>query len=175
MEQPSSPADAPATARTDRPTLDELTALALGLDPRRMTPVQFYLGVRGRISLRAYWLKGLLVFWALGIVVSVLLEIARVDDAVAKRIFLAVFTWPYIAVVGKRLHDLGLPAWGVPLGLVAIGWMLMQFLGFTVWALLPRIVGVAIIGGLVAGLVPGRRGANRYGPDPRAVRLNSGH
>src|SRR6516164_3625184 len=47
MEQPSPPADAPP--RNDRLTLDELTALALGADPRRMTLPQLYLGVKGRI------------------------------------------------------------------------------------------------------------------------------
>ena len=40
--------------------LDELTALALGADPQRISLPRLYLGVKGRIPRRTFWLHGVL-------------------------------------------------------------------------------------------------------------------
>lgn len=176
MEQPSSPANAPTPA-SDRLTLDELTAVALGADPRRQSPAQLYLGVKGRIPRRTYWLNGVLALFALAFVTNGLLEIARVSDDVAAWIVIGLFAWPFIAVMTKRLHDFGVSAWWLPPGLVGIGLLLMLAFGFSAWWLLANFVGIWFMGMLVAGLIPSAHGANRFGPDPRglASAVSSGH
>ena len=177
MEQPSSPADAPTPARTARLTLDELTAVALGADPRRLTPAQLYLGTKGRIPRKTYWLNGVLALFALACVANGLLEIARVSDDVAVWLVILLFAWPFIALMTKRLHDFGVSAWWLPPGLLGIGLLLMLAFGFSAWWLLGNFVGIWFLAMLVAGLVPGTHGANRFGPDPRplAGAVNSGH
>lgn len=55
---------------------------------------------------------------------------------------------PQLALMGRRFHDLGLPAW----------------LAFTVFV---PLVGLVTL--LITYFVPGVRGSNRYGPDPRAT------
>ena len=176
MEQSSSPAGAPASPRSERLTLDELTALALGADPRRLTPAQLYLGTKGRIPRRTYWLNGVLALFALAIVVNGLLSIARVGDDVAVWLVILLFAWPFIAVMAKRLHDFGVSAWWLPPGLLGLGLLLMGAFGFSAWWLLGNFVGIWFLGMLVAGLVPSAHGANRFGPDPRPVAaVSSGH
>ena len=144
MDQPASPA-APAHAR--RPTLDELTALALGADPERLSLVQLYLGLRGRIPRRTYWLHGVLSLLLLGIVVNGLLDIANVDNDTAGKLVNLVFLWPLIAVSAKRQHDFDFSAW----------WALIHFV--------PAVGSLLLL--LVDGSLPGTRGPNRFGPDPR--------
>jgi len=177
MEQPSSPADAPAASRTDRLTLDELTAVALGADPRRMTPAQLYLGTAGRLPRKPYWLNGVLALFALAFVANGLLEIARISDDVAVWIVIGLFAWPFVALMTKRLHDFGISAWWLPPGLLGIGLLLMLAFGFSAWWLLGNFVGIWFLGMLVAGLIPSAHGANRFGPDPRQLgaAVNSGH
>ncbi|HEY8977812.1 MAG TPA: DUF805 domain-containing protein [Burkholderiaceae bacterium] len=158
MEQPPSPANAPPP-RSERPTLDELTAIALGADPRRMSPVQLYLGVKGRIPRSTYWLHGVLSLLLAGVVLDGLLAIARVEPDTANGIVSLLLLWPLIAVSAKRQHDFDFSAW----------WALIHFV--------PAVGSLVLL--LADGLVPGTRGPNRFGPDPRqagaAKRLNSGH
>jgi len=143
MDPSASPAR-PAPAR--RPTEDELLALALGADPDRPTLLQLYLGLRGRITRRTYWLHGVLSLLLLGVVVNALLAIANVDNDTAGRLVNLVFLWPLIAVSVKRQHDFGFSAW---------------------WALIHFIPGVGSLVLLVVdGSVPGTPGPNRFGPSP---------
>jgi len=143
MDPSASPAH-PAPAR--RPTEAELLALALGADPDRPTLLQLYLGLRGRITRRTYWLHGVLSLLLLGVVVNALLAIANVDNDTAGRLVNLVFLWPLIAVSVKRQHDFGFSAW---------------------WALIHFIPGVGSLVLLVVdGSVPGTPGPNRYGPAP---------
>ena len=144
MDQPASYA-APASAR--RLTQDELTALALGADPERLSLVQLYLGLRGRIPRRTYWLHGVLSLLLLGIVVNGLLDIANVDNDTAGKLVNLVFLWPLIAVSVKRQHDFDFSAW----------WALIHFV--------PAVGSLILL--LVDGSLPGTRGPNRFGPDPR--------
>jgi uncharacterized membrane protein YhaH (DUF805 family) len=141
MDQPTSPA---ATASTRRPTPDELAALALGTDPGRMTPAQLYLGLRGRIPRRTYWLHGVLSLLLLGIVFNGLLAIANVDNDTAAKLVNLVFLWPLIAVSVKRQHDFDFSGW----------WALIHFI--------PAIGSLVLL--LVDGAVPGTPGPNRFGP-----------
>jgi uncharacterized membrane protein YhaH (DUF805 family) len=162
MEQPSSPvAGAPAatSTRPGRLTLDELTALALGADPRRMSLAQLYLGIRGRIPRRTYWLHGVLSLLLMGVVVNALLAIARVDEDTSGKLVNLVFLWPLIAVSAKRQHDFNFSAW----------WALVHFV--------PAIGSIVLI--IADGVMPGTQGPNRFGADPRETlaraRINSAH
>ena len=152
----NSPAAPENPAHAGRPTADELRALALGADPDRLTLAQLYLGVRGRIARRTYWLHGVLSLLLLGIVVNALLAIANVDNDTAGKLVNLVFLWPLIAVSAKRQHDFNFSAW----------WALIHFV--------PAVGSVVLL--LVDGLMPGTHGPNRFGPDPREPKtLNSGH
>jgi uncharacterized membrane protein YhaH (DUF805 family) len=157
MELPTSPAAAPA--RDDRLTLDELTAVALGADPRQMTLAQLYLGLKGRIPRHTYWLHGVLSLLLAGVVLDGLLAIARVEADTANGLVSLLLLWPLIAVSAKRQHDFNFSAW----------WALIHFV--------PAVGSLVLL--LVDGLMPGTRGPNRFGADPRELRnqrrLNSGH
>ena len=142
--------DQPAPAAPTGPTRltpDELTALALGADPQRLSLAQLYLGLRGRIPRRTYWLHGVLSLLLLGIVVNGLLDIANVDNDTAGKLVNLVFLWPLIAVSAKRQHDFDFSAW----------WALIHFI--------PAVGSLLLL--LVDGSLPGTRGPNRFGPDPR--------
>jgi uncharacterized membrane protein YhaH (DUF805 family) len=141
--QPASPA--PASAR--RLTADELVALALGADRERLSLFQLYVGVRGRIPRRTYWLHGVLSLLLLGVVVNGLLDIANVDNDTAAKLVNLVFLWPLIAVSAKRQHDFNFSAW----------WALVHFV--------PVFGSLILL--LVDGAMPGTHGPNRFGPDPR--------
>ena len=146
----NSPAAPENPAHAGRPTTDELRALALGADPERLTLAQLYLGVRGRIARRTYWLHGVLSLLLLGIVVNALLAIANVDKDTAGKLVNLVFLWPLIAVSAKRQHDFDFSAW---------------------WALIHFIPGVGSLVLLVVdGSVPGTPGPNRFGPRPSSAR-----
>ncbi len=158
MEPPLPPADATST-HAARLTLDQLTALALGADPERLSLAQLYLGVRGRIPRRTYWLHGVLSLLLLGVVVNGLLVIARVDDDTSGKLVNLVFLWPLIAVSAKRQHDFNFSAW----------WALIHFV--------PAVGSILLL--VVDGIMPGTPGANRFGPDPREAlaraRISSAH
>jgi len=141
---------APAAPRADRLTLDELTAVALGADPRRMSLPQLYLGVKGRIPRHTYWLHGVLSLLLAGAVLDGLLAIARVDADTANGLVSLLLLWPLIAVSAKRQHDFNFSAW----------WALIHFV--------PAVGSIVLL--LVDGLMPGTHGPNRFGPDPRELR-----
>lgn len=122
-------------------------ALALGADPQRLSLVQLYLGLRGRIPRRTYWLHGVLSLLLLGVVVNALLDIADVDNDTAGKLVNVIFLWPLIAVSVKRQHDFDFSAW----------WALIHFI--------PAVGSLILL--LVDGSLPGTRGPNRFGPDPR--------
>ena len=155
--EPSSSPIAASVSPARRLSTDELTALALGADPERVSLTHLYLGLKGRIPRRTFWLHGVLSLLLLAIFVNALLGIARVDVDTAGKLVNLVFAWPCIAVSAKRLHDFNFSAW----------WLLINLTG----------IGVLVM--LVAGLVPGTNGPNRFGVDPREAlaraRINSGH
>jgi uncharacterized membrane protein YhaH (DUF805 family) len=153
--EPSSPPG----VRDERPSLDELTALALGADPRRPSLAQLYFGLRGRILRRTYWLHGVGSLLLLGVVLDGLLAIARVDTDTASGLVGLLLLWPLVAVSVKRQHDFNFSAW----------WTLVHFI--------PPVGSIVLL--LANGIVPGTRGPNRFGADPRETlarpRVSSGH
>ncbi len=152
------PFPAPA-APSARLSLEELTALALGTDPERMSLVQLYLSVKGRIPRRTYWLHGVLSMLLLFIVLNALLVIANVDKDTSGKLANLVFLWPLIAISAKRQHDFNFSAW----------WALVHFV--------PAVGSMLLIA--IDGSVPGTQGTNRFGIDPREAlvraRISTGH
>ena len=152
------PFPAPA-APPARLSLDELTALALGADPERMSLVHLYLSVKGRIPRRTYWLHGVLSMLLLFIVLNALLVIANVDKDTSGKLANLVFLWPLIAISAKRQHDFNFSAW----------WALVHFV--------PAVGSMLLIA--IDGSVPGTHGTNRFGIDPREAlvraRISTGH
>jgi uncharacterized membrane protein YhaH (DUF805 family) len=144
----------PASAPAARPTLDELTAIALGADPARMGVARLYLGLRGRIARRQFWLHGVLVLLLLSLVLEALLEIAGLANEATGKLANVVFLWPLFALSAKRQHDFNFSGW---------------------WALIHLVPGVGSLVLLVVdGIAPGTHGPNRFGPDPRTF-LNNAH
>lgn len=70
----------------------------------------------------------------------------------------AIILWPLLTMYVKRLHDLGFSGW----------WLLGSFAAAAILdGIVPKgYLGVALM--LIIGFVPGRRGDNRFGPDPIA-------
>ena len=105
-----------------------------------------YLGLRGRVSRRSFWLHGVAALLGLGLLLHSLLDIARVPADTADAVVNLLLSWPAIAVAVKRWHDRDKSGW----------WVLI--------VLLP------LIGGLWAlfdnGCLRGTVGPNRYGPEP---------
>jgi len=150
MESLPTPAAAEPAAPPPQPVEDSLaalTALALGADPERMTLGQLYVGLRGRIPRRTYWMQGVLSLLLMGVVVNALLAIANVDKDTAGKLVNLVFLWPLLAVSVKRQHDFNFSGW----------WALIHFV--------PGIGSLFLIA--VDGSVPGTPGHNRFGVDPR--------
>jgi uncharacterized membrane protein YhaH (DUF805 family) len=162
MEQSSSknPGRRRSLASAHRMTLDELTAVALGADPERTGLFQLYVGLRGRIPRRTFWLHGVLVLLLVTIVVNALLAIARLDDQPAGKLVNLVFLWPLVAVSAKRQHDFNFSGW----------WTLIHFV-------LPGFGSLALL--VIDGSAPGSHGPNRFGVDPREAlaraRISTAH
>jgi uncharacterized membrane protein YhaH (DUF805 family) len=161
MELPSSQSAGRrrSLASAHRMTLDELTAVALGADPERTGLVHLYVGLRGRIPRRTFWLHGVLALLIVTLVVNALLDIAHLTDEPAGKLVSLVFLWPLIAVSAKRQHDFNFSGW----------WALIHFV--------PGIGSLALL--VVDGSAPGTHGPNRFGVDPREAlaraRINSAH
>lgn len=122
------------------------TASALALES--LTPAQLYFSLEGRINRRTYWLGGVLPLCLVGLVGTVLLNIAGLPAERAEGLVNLLLLWPGVAVSAKRWHDRNRSAAWVLIVLVpVVGWL---------WSLIDN------------GLLPGDAGDNRFGP-PQAV------
>jgi len=157
--EPSPTPHRAADPAPQRLTPDQLCAIALGADPRRMSLPQLYGGLEGRIARHTFWLHGVLSLLLLGIVVNGLLAIAGVSNETAGKLVNVLFLWPLIAVSAKRQHDFNFSGW----------WALIHFV--------PGVGSLLLLA--VDGSVPGTHGPNRFGADPREAlaqaRINSAH
>ena len=102
---------------------------------------------RGRIARSNWWLFGVLLPLGLGLLLHALLGIARVRAEMAEHTVNVVLLWPTLAVSVKRWHDRDKSGW----------WVLVVLVPVVGWA-------VALV---VNGLLPGTRGQNRFGSEPR--------
>jgi uncharacterized membrane protein YhaH (DUF805 family) len=104
---------------------------------------ELYLSCHGRISRRQYWLASLPLIGA-QILIELLIA-SDVEPVLAALLSLAVAI-PSFVITIKRLHDRGRNGWFASIAAI-------PFLG-AIWLLIE------------AGLLPGTRGPNRFGPDP---------
>jgi uncharacterized membrane protein YhaH (DUF805 family) len=117
-----------------------------------------YAGFSGRARRTEYWVFTLVNAIILAVLSTLLVIGATNDQALAGRALasiagFAMFVYwlglvvPGLAVQVRRLHDVGMSGWWLLLGLVPIG-------------------GLVLV--VIAGL-PGVRGPNQFGPDPREL------
>ncbi len=126
----------------------ELSAVALGSGPGHMPFAQLYLGVRGRVSRRTFWLHGVLALLVLGLLANAVMDIAGITTANTDRLVNLVLVWPLLVISAKRAHDFNWSGW----------WVLLHFV--------PVVGSLAMI--IILGSVPGNAGPNRFGADPFA-------
>lgn len=111
-----------------------------------MSPGHIFLGLRGRISRRTWWLYGVAALIGLHLLGVTLLRIGGASADVAHMAMNVVLLWPGIAVSVKRWHDRGKAGWWVLINLVPfVGW---------IWALVEN------------GFLRGSPSPNRFGPPP---------
>jgi uncharacterized membrane protein YhaH (DUF805 family) len=115
----------------------------------------------GRINRAKFW-AGIIVLWALSIVVNSIIAIAfdwqyrpgwffPVMEPAGRLVWIAVaipIVFAALAVLAKRWHDRDKSGWWSLIGFV-------PFVGF-IWIVIE------------CGCLPGTEGPNRYGPDPLA-------
>ena len=118
----------------------------LASDPNEPWPWRMLLDPRGRIPRSTWWLYGVLLPLAMGLLLQALLGIARVRGELASQVVTVLLLWPSVAVSIKRWHDRDHSGW----------WVLVMLVPFVGWL-------VALV---VNGLLPGTAGPNRHGPDP---------
>ncbi|MCU0968728.1 MAG: DUF805 domain-containing protein [Rubrivivax sp.] len=117
-------------------------------DLEPMPPWRVFLGLRGRIPRRTFWIYGIGALFGLAVLLQALLGIARVGHAEAEALVNVLLLWPAIAVSVKRWHDRDRSGWWVLVVLIpVIGWL---------WVLIDN------------GFLRGTAGPNRFGPDPLA-------
>jgi uncharacterized membrane protein YhaH (DUF805 family) len=108
---------------------------------------EFLLSAAGRVSRSQFWLRWMVPYIVVTIVLEILLFMLF-DPWVAMVIlylYLLAMLWPNIAVAIKRAHDRGRSGWFILLFLVPI---------VSLWPLIELL------------FLPGTSGNNNYGPDP---------
>jgi uncharacterized membrane protein YhaH (DUF805 family) len=112
------------------------------------SPLYIFLSVKGRVSRRTFWLYGVLALLGLGLLLTLLLGIAGVEQGYIETFVNVLLVWPAIAVSAKRWQDRNRAPWWVLVTLIpVIGWF---------WALIDN------------GFVKGTPGPNRFGQPPAA-------
>jgi uncharacterized membrane protein YhaH (DUF805 family) len=110
--------------------------------------LHIFLSVKGRVSRRTFWLYGVLALLGLGLLLTLLLGIAGVEQGYIETFVNLLLVWPAIAVSAKRWQDRNRAPWWVLVTLIpVIGWF---------WALIDN------------GFVKGTPGPNRFGQPPAA-------
>lgn len=100
----------------------------------------------GRIGRQTWWRWGAAAMIGLALYLTVVLRVAGAPQHIADGIVNLLLVWPALALSVKRWHDRDKRGWWALVVLVpVVGW---------VWALIEN------------GLLPGTRGANRFGESP---------
>ncbi len=125
--------------------------------------VSRYIDFRGRSRRREYWMFALLVVGAI-LLAGIAMIITKASFRTQGELATAFTTWagvamvplivPLIAVTVRRLHDLGLSGW----------WLVALPIGASISAVDALVPFVHVI----VMAIPGRKGANRFGEDPKA-------
>jgi uncharacterized membrane protein YhaH (DUF805 family) len=121
----------------------------------------FYTSPTGRTGRRFYWLFGFLPMALLGLIAGFLEPHDR--PGLYGLVLTVLLLWPQTVLLVRRFHDIALSGW----------WVLLLLLGpaalFLVQLPLPRGFGIiaAWLAAVCIGLIPGTRGPNKFGSDPR--------
>lgn len=123
----------------------------------------YYANFTGRARRKEYWsffVVPIIIYAVLGLLalfVVVFLGLSTNDAGVAAAVFTGIaalvglaFIIPSLAVVVRRLHDVG-----------QSGWLVLILI---VLSLIPVLGIIATIGYIVLGILDGQSGANKYGP-----------
>ena len=130
----------------------------------------------GRARRKEYWQFTLLTV-LVGIVASMLDSIFNLHRANGSGVLShgvsAGFLLPSLAVLVRRLHDVGRPGWLVPLWCVLVVVAIVGFVSPQTWVkvltAVPAVVGA--LSSVYYSLRNGDVGPNRYGPDPKTPDL----
>ena len=129
-----------------------LRTLVASFDPRRRRNRQYYLAYH--MALIAIGVAAMVVYALIGYVLPQAIGIDVDLSDLENMLWFEVLGWIVsivmtilgLAVLAQRCHDIGWPGW---LALI----VLVPYLGVAFW--------------LALFFIPGTRGPNRYGPDPR--------
>ena len=123
-----------------------------------MSCLEKFLIFGGRATRAEFW--WFFLFTVIAGVLAVPLEIFLETKMITTGVGVA-FLLPTLAAGSRRLHDTGRPGW-----LLAI-----PFLALPLYAVGPAAYGTGQLFGIAVVVLllcmPGQRGANRYGPDPK--------
>ncbi|WP_233417135.1 DUF805 domain-containing protein [Halovulum marinum] len=123
-----------------------------------MSCLEKFLIFGGRATRAEFW--WFYLFTVIAGVLAVPLEIFLETKMITTGVGVA-FLLPTLAAGSRRLHDTGRPGW-----LLAI-----PFLALPLYAVGPAAFGTGLLFGIAVLVLllcmPGQRGANRYGPDPK--------
>lgn len=132
-----------------------------------------YFSWRGRVRRRTYWLRSLAAAIVVGMAAMIgeLLRPFAGPAAIAlSGLSILVGAWICASLVVRRFHDHGRHGW---MGLAALaGATVIGSTGQWFGAGLPAMTLASVVGlalSVYVGFVPGMRGPNAYGPDPRAA------
>ncbi len=132
----------------------------MGMGAAIMSCLEKFMIFTGRAPRAEFW--WFFLAWLLAAVAATALELALGTQMIS--IFVqVVFLLPTLAAGTRRLHDTGRP--GYYLALPFLGLPLL-ILGPEAWGLATLLL-LALL--LLMLALPGARGANRYGPDPRVA------
>jgi uncharacterized membrane protein YhaH (DUF805 family) len=108
-------------------------------------PFRRYADFQGRSRRKEYWMFSLL---NLGIMfVCAMFSAGKSSTAAVMLVlYLLLVVVPYLALSVRRLHDVGVSGWLLLVGII------------------PYVGGLALF---VLTIIPGKRGDNKYGPDPK--------
>lgn len=107
----------------------------------------FFFSAKGRVSRSQFWLKWILPYSIVTLVLSWLLQmiLEPITSLTVLSIYLILALWPSIVIYIKRSHDRGRSGWFILLLFVPI---------LNIWALIEFL------------FLPGTAGANGYGSNP---------
>jgi uncharacterized membrane protein YhaH (DUF805 family) len=119
---------------------------------------RFYTSLRGRTARRFFWLFGFVPFIVIGFALG-LIDGGKPGVPVSTIVVFLLLLWPQVAILVRRLHDIGLS--GLWLISTAIPYVFLLAHQPT-----PAFIGqcVVFLAVLILGVVPGNGGENRFGP-----------
>ena len=111
----------------------------------------FYFSFDGRIGRQDFWLRYVLPYLGMLVVIVIIAGINENVGQIVNLIFSVATIWPSLAVIAKRWHDRNKSGWWILITIIPI-------VG-SIWALVEN------------GFLRGTVGPNRFGPDPLSASI----